>query len=165
MLRTQIIYDNRPSNFGVISKTVSCSAQPSVKNLMWLKENGYTDVINFRTTIDNEQDFNEKEMAKKIGLKYHWLPTNAERPTILNVMKFLNVVRRINNRGGKVLLHCKAGADRTGMYVFLYKTKNHINTTSNNIEEWKSRGHHYILYPHMITWARCCAKRLFEEPA
>jgi len=80
-----------PSNYAKIDNFVSRSAQPKKEDLYWLKEQGVTDVINFRTMYAPAVDFDEAEELKKLGIEkitggvvidlgasYHQL-TKAER--------------------------------------------------------------------------------------
>ena len=41
------MFKGKPSNYGVIDKYISRSAQPAFEDLEWLKEHGVTDIINF----------------------------------------------------------------------------------------------------------------------
>ena len=57
----------------------------------------------------------------------------------------------IKQKNGIAHIHCKAGADRTGMYAYIYKTLNGIGTDSENLKEWIQLGHNMEIYPNLIS--------------
>ena len=99
-------------------------------------------------------DFNEEAEVLKQGMRYHNIPSVTKSPTKENVNKFLNLIKDIENRSGKAHIHCKAGADRTGMYAFIYKMLKGIGTLAGNEREWLEHGHNTKLYPDLRNWAK-----------
>lgn len=150
----------KPNNYLRIDNYVSRSAQPSREELVWLKQQGITDVINFRTMTVAGIDFDEKNTVENLGMKYHNIPTRTRHPKIEQVKTFLDTVNSIINQNGKVHIHCMAGADRTGMYSFLYKMTKDIGTLKGNIDEWLKMGHHQKLFPDLIPWTTNLLKQL-----
>ena len=144
----------RPDNYAKIDKHVSRSAQPNKEDFAWLKEQGITDVINFRTMIVENIDFNEENEVINLGMKYHNIPSITRSPKPENINKFLNLIEEIKNRNGKAHIHCKAGADRTGMYAFIYKMLKGIGTLASNEKEWLEHGHNTQLYPDLRNWVK-----------
>lgn len=142
----------KPKNYAVIDKYLSRSAQPQKEDFAWLKEQGVTDIINFRTMYRTEIDFDEAEEVKKAGLRYHNIPSVTKEPSEENIDRFLKEVEEIKAKGGKAHIHCKAGADRTGMYAFIYEMKNGIGNLSKNVTEWFSHGYHFKIYPELMEW-------------
>lgn len=159
ILTSPINFSGKPSNYAVIDNYVSRSAQPQKKDFLWLKKQGVTDIFNFRTMYLPEIGFDEELAVKKLGLKYHQIPSVTINPKEENVVRFLKEIDEIKKRGGKAHIHCKAGADRTGMYAFIYKMKNGIGTLSSNKTEWLVYGHDYISYPKLMAWAEAFVKR------
>lgn len=153
-------FTGKPSNYAQISDKVSRSAQPSQDDFVWLKNNGVTDIINFRTMGDPGINFDEKSTVENLGLKYHNIPTYTRHPKDKQVVEFLHLVDSITKTSGNVHIHCKAGADRTGMYSFIYKTIKNMGSNTENINEWISHGLHQKLYPNLIQWAQDCATRI-----
>ena len=150
----------KPNNYAEINSYVSRSAQPNKEDFAWLKDQGVTDVINFRTMVVEGVDFNEETEVLKQGMRYHNIPSVTKSPTKENVNKFLNLIAEIENRSGKAHIHCKAGADRTGMYAFIYKTLNKLGTLTENEKEWIEKGHNAILYPNLRSWTKNFIKTL-----
>ncbi len=156
----KINFQGKPSNYAQIDNFLSRSAQPEQEDFKWLKEQGITDIINFRTMHNPGLNFDEKVVVEENGMKYHNIPTTSKSPREYSVKEFLALLDNIITNGGKAHIHCKAGADRTGMYSFIYKQLNHIDSTSANIEEWIKRGHDTLRYPNMINWAKETVKKL-----
>ena len=147
-----ISFKGQPANYAVIDKTVSRSAQPMKEDFYWLKEQGVTDIVNFRTQFVPAIDFDEKGLVEELGMKYHNIPSVTRKPKAANIRKFLSIANAVEKQGGKVHIHCKAGADRTGMYAFIYKYIKGLGTKAENTEEMIRMGHHYKLYGEILPW-------------
>ena len=154
ILFSNIKFAGKPYNYSVIDKFVSRSAQPKKEDLKWLKELGVTDIVNFRTMYTPDINFDEKAEAEKLGIKYHSIPSVTKHPKEENIDLFLKKIEEIKSKGGKAHIHCKAGADRTGMYAFIYETINGIKTLPKSQAEWFEHGYHYKLYPDLMEWTR-----------
>ncbi len=155
-----ICFKGKPANYLKIDDTASRSAQPMKEDFQWLKENGVTDIINFRTMTVSGLDFDEKTAVEENGMKYHTLPSYSKNPKEENVIKFLNIVDDVKKKGGKVHIHCKAGADRTGMYSLIYKQKNKLGDLVSNKSEMINLGHDNKRYPNLISWIENLLKKL-----
>ena len=153
MKASSVSYILPPNNYGVVTKILSRSAQPDENALLWLKKNGVTDVVNFRTMFDPRISFNEEQAVRDLSMNYHNIPSVTAAPKPQLIRQFLELMENIKNGTGKVHVHCKAGADRTGMYVFIYKELNNLGNRKANIDEWLQFGHHKDLFPNLIPWA------------
>ena len=153
----------KPQNYSVIDKYVSRSAQPKEEDLAWLKEQGVTDILNFRTMYQPGIDYDEESVAKELGMKYHSIPSVTAEPQEKSVNMFLKKIESIKKQGGRIHIHCYAGADRTGMYAFIYKTLNGIGTLDKNKKEWLAKGHNYNKYPDLISWAENFVKKHLKK--
>ena len=149
-----------PKNYARIDSFLSRSAQPSVEDFVWLKEQGVTDVVNFRTMFVSGIDFDEKKVVESLGMKYHNIPTITAKPNDDNIKEFLDLTDTVCKNNGKLHLHCAAGADRTGMYSFIYKTIKNIGTMVENEREWIARGHNLGRYPDLRTWTKDFLSRI-----
>lgn len=164
MLRIyNISFQGKPDNYTKIDDFISRSAQPQKEDFKWLKEQGVTDVINFRTMTVSGLDFSEKEVVESLGMQYHNIPTISAKPEENGIFKFLNLLKNIFQNNGKVHIHCKAGADRTGMYSFVYKSLKGIGTQKENEAEWIQRGHNPKRYPNMISWTENFLKKFAKK--
>ena len=151
---SQINFYGQPQNYSVIDKYLSRSAQPQIEDLAWLKEQGVTDVFNFRTMLAPGIDFDEKYEVEKLGMKYHNIPSVSANPSTASVDRFLSEIKIVLSNNGKAHLHCKAGADRTGMYSLIYKSLNNISSWKYNTLEMIKKGHDFIKYPKLIPWIK-----------
>lgn len=147
-----ITLPHKPNNYKKIDETVSRSAQPVKSGIKWLKKHGVTDVINFRYSTAKELGFDEKALVEQNGMRYHNIPTDAEHPSERKIGQFLDLVEGIKERGGKVHIHCMAGADRTGMYSWIYKQKHGLGDMDENRQEMIKMGHDNIRYFGLIDW-------------
>ena len=143
----------KPVNYKRVDLTLARSGQIERQNVPWLAVNGFTDVINLRTMWNPAIDFDEGKILEANGIKYHNIPSVSRSPMVENVYKFLNIVENVKSAGGKVLVHCKQGADRTGMYVYIYESVNKIGTEFSRVLEMFRHGYHFKTYPHLIKWA------------
>ena len=151
-----------PSNYVRIDDFVSRSAQPDAEDFLWLKKQGVTDVFNFRTSMF-ESEINEKEIVENLGMKYHHIPSYTRYPCEKNIMEFLNRINIIKQNKGKAHIHCKAGADRTGMYAFVYKMLNKLGSLEYNKMEFLFYGHHQKIYPELMQWTEDFVKTLVKK--
>ena len=104
--------------------------------------------------------FDEKSQVARLGMKYHNIPTLPDKPSEAGIKTFLNLMDEIINKGGKAHIHCRAGADRTGMYAFVYKSIKNIGNPVENEVEWLMHGHNYKKFPDLITWTKKTLKQL-----
>ena len=148
-----VFHSGEPVNYAKINENISRSGQPMYSDFKWLKEQGVTDVINFRTMGIPEIDFDEQMHVNQLGMKYHNIPTKTRSPKGEDVVKFVKLVDDIVSKNGKVHIHCFAGADRTGMYSFIYKTLRNMGTMSENLQEWIRLGMHVDRFSGLIPWS------------
>ncbi len=156
-------FKGKPQNYQKIDEFVSRSAQPQKEDFRWLKEQGVTDVFNFRTMYKSGIDFEEKEVVESLGMKYHNIPSITKKPSEDNIKLFLDKITEIIKLGGKPHLHCKAGADRTGMYSYIYKSVMNIGNSSANQAEMIKMGHNLNLYPDLLPWTNRFISKLKQS--
>ena len=144
---------SKPQNYQQIDSTVSRSAQITKRNIKWLKRHKVTDIINFRTSNSADIGYDEKAFAQSQGINYHSIPSVSLYPKAENVGRFLDLVEGIEKRGGKVHIHCKQGADRTGFYSYIYERLHQIGTPKDNLNEMIEHKWDRKKYPAMVEWA------------
>lgn len=147
-----VSFKGKPPNYSKIDDYVSRSAQPSANDFAWLKNQGITDIINFRTMAVSGIDFDEKSVVNSYNMKYHNIPSYTKIPDEKNISEFLNIIDTVKKSNGKIHIHCKAGADRTGMYSLIYKQFNHIGDFLSNKAEMVKMGHNLKRYPELLGW-------------
>lgn len=101
------------SNFAQVSPALYRSAQPTREGFERLKAMGVRTVVNLRNVASDRG-----EMAG-LGLRYVHIHCVPWHPEDEDVVAFLQVVSDPANH--PVLVHCRHGADRTGMMVAAYR--------------------------------------------
>ena len=145
------IFQLKPENYKQIDKCLSRSAQPLKDNLQWLKEQGVTDVINLRNM--SKDNFDEAGCVKDLGMNYHSIPSVTKFINKENIKEFLDIIEKVKSKGGKVHVHCKHGADRTGMFSYIYERLNNVGTPKDNLDELTKYNWHKDKYPDLVKWA------------
>ena len=153
----------KPDNFKQIDKYLSRSAQPMKENFKWLKEQGVTDIINFRNM--SKFDFDEAEYVQKLGMNYHSMPSVTKFIKKENIDEFLKILEGVKSKNGKVSIHCDHGADRTGMFSYIYERLNNIGTPKDNLEELSNHRWHKEKYPDLVKWAEAIIDMFKKDKA
>jgi protein tyrosine phosphatase (PTP) superfamily phosphohydrolase (DUF442 family) len=93
-------------------------AQPLDGGVSKLRELGVNTVINLRGTSNRTRA--EEAEARALGLNYFnvALP-NWGRPQDDRIVRIMELINAPEN--GRVFIHCKAGVDRTGLIVAIYR--------------------------------------------
>jgi len=115
---------NRPSSWGVkipsknldnlyrVSDDLYRSEQPNNEAFAELKSMGIKSVLNLRTTEKDD------ELIGNLNLKTYLVPMDAGSFTDKEIIEALKV---ITNAPKPILVHCRHGADRTGVVVAMYR--------------------------------------------
>src|SRR5258707_9081048 len=109
MLADEVQYVSKIVNFEQVTPLLCRGAQPSVANLKELADHGVKTIVDLR-------DINcgrEEKAVNVLGLNYVHIPLLFTKPDPQKVQKFLSVVSDPAN--GQIFVHCRQGADRTGM--------------------------------------------------
>lgn len=69
------------------------------------------------------------------------MPTITKKPNEGKVLAFLKLIETIKENKGNAHIHCKARADRTGMYAFIYKMLKGLGSLAQNDAEWHTLGY------------------------
>ena len=101
-------------NLHKVSDSLYRSAQPTAEGWEQLQMLGIRTVINLRSTR------NDPEVLKGANLTGYEIPMSAwQPPTQSEVIQFLQIVTDSNRT--PVLVHCRRGADRTGVMSAIYR--------------------------------------------
>ncbi len=102
------------------------SSQPA-KLVQEIVDFNFTDVIIFKNEVKDEV---QKQVAylnlKKVTthhIAFPWKDIIDAEATCLQVIQALKIIDRVQDGGGKVLFHCTAGEDRTGLLAGLLRMK------------------------------------------
>lgn len=130
-------------NFHKVSDLVFRGAQPKSGGLELLKRLGIKTVVNLRD--DDERAKQEEADVKMAGLQYFNFPfARWGRPQDKEMEQVLSIVNNPANQ--PVFVHCKHGADRTGVVIAVYRIT-HDGWTS---EQAKAEAKRYGLKPWQL---------------
>ncbi len=144
------------TNFHCVDETLMRGAKPNYEQLKELKNNGIKSIISFCTYYKSKTKTKgaipeEADWAEKLQMNFHWLPfKSTENPSNAMVKRFFDIINRSKENSEKVFIHCRHGADRTGLFSALYKIKYMQARLSDVIRELMSFGHDANHNPNII---------------
>jgi protein tyrosine/serine phosphatase len=127
-------------NFHVVNEHIYRGAQPSAEGFQALAKMGVKTVIDLR---EADQAAGEKVMVEAAGMKFISVPMRGmEKPSLASVERALSVLN--DKDAGKVFVHCRRGADRTGTVVACYRISHDHWDNGRALSEAKSNGMAWI---------------------
>jgi protein tyrosine/serine phosphatase len=139
-------------NFGRVADNLYRGGQPTSDGFDSLHTMGVGIVVNFREA--GAETTTEKHQVESLGMKSVDIPWSANRdPSSAQVVEFLDLVRA--NPDTKIYVHCRRGADRTGVMVAAYR----IAVEHKSVADAVSEMHHY----HYDWLLRSQLKRYIES--
>ncbi len=100
-------------NLHRVSDLLYRCAQPTAPGFKELEKLGIRTVVNLRS------EHSDRNMLAGTNLKYYEIPSRATQVQEADLLKFLQIVT--NPEEGPYLVHCHHGADRTGLFVAVYR--------------------------------------------
>lgn len=100
-------------NLHKVSDLVYRCAQPTAAGFKELEKLGIKTVVNLRS------EHSDRSMLAGTNLRYYEIPSKATQVKEADLLKFLQIVT--NPEEGPYLVHCHHGADRTGLFVAVYR--------------------------------------------
>jgi tyrosine-protein phosphatase SIW14 len=105
-------------NFHKVNDQLYRGAQPSLNGLETLSKLGIRTIINLRD--DDQRALREEQKARAAGFHYFNVPVaKFGRPDDSDIEKVLEIINSPEKQ--PVFVHCKYGADRTGVVVGAYR--------------------------------------------
>ena len=109
------------SNLGIVDAgRVIRSAQPTTGLKDMIRDHKLASILNLRGgSPRNDYYSNEVRVAKEAGVDFYDLSMSAtKRPKRSDLLRLIDVMNRCEY---PLLIHCKAGADRTGLATAIYR--------------------------------------------
>ena len=134
-------------NFHVVDSTLMRGAKPTEAQLKELKSNGVKSIISFCTNFNPQNPKlkippDEANWAQKLGMDFYWMPMRSNsNPKKEEVNAFFAITDQARAKGEKVFIHCRHGADRTGLFSAIYRLRNQNVRLSDVIRELMFYGH------------------------
>jgi tyrosine-protein phosphatase SIW14 len=119
-------------NLYKVSDGIYRGAQPTPEGMRALQQLGVRTVVNLR-----EPDADAAGL-RGTNLAYESIPMTAFRPNDDDVVRFLQIVSDPNH--GPVFVHCKRGADRTGLMCAVYRVAVQGWTKEQALDEMTQGG-------------------------
>ncbi len=130
-------------NFQKVTDRLYRGAQPQAGGLKKLAELGINTIINLR----GEDEFGraEQKEAEALGLRYYSIPMGGlSRPSDEEVERVLKLINAPEN--GKIFVHCKHGADRTGTVIACYRISQENYSAEQAQAEAKKYGMSWVQF-------------------
>jgi len=147
-------------NFQKVDDHVYRGAQPTESGFQEIARMGIKTVIDLRDIGEHSQA-DEQKIVSSLGMRYVSIPMHGlSTPNSDLVAKVQALFNDTSN--GPVFVHCKRGADRTGMVVAVYRISHDQWDNKKALEEAKSYGmsfleraiQHYVMnYKPSVTLA------------
>ena len=134
-------------NFYKVSDDLYRGAQPSEEGFRQLEKLGIKTVVNLRSS------HSDRDKLEGINLHYEHIPMKAWRPKDEDVVRFLEIAGDANL--APVFVHCKRGADRTGLMCAVYRVAVQDWPKDKAVEEM-TKGHYgfYGIWQNLIKYIR-----------
>jgi protein tyrosine/serine phosphatase len=123
-------------NFSQVDTRVYRGAQPTEDGIKYLAQIGVKTVIDLRAA--DERSEAEEKMVDASGMKYVNIPMSGRTaPTEEQISRILGI---LESDQGAVFVHCKRGADRTGVVIASYRIDRDGWDNARALSEAKARG-------------------------
>ena len=153
---------NGVSNFGRMTSKLYRGAQPTNDGFAQLKALGVDTIV--RLSMGEEGSAAERTVVEGLGMRFVNLPwSSVHDPNADQIVAFLSLMREHPER--TYFVHCKAGADRTGTFVALYRIAVDRWTPARALDEMKAFHYRYVFLPHLQTYVERFPSKLNSEPA
>jgi len=144
-------------NFYEVDQNVYRGAQPTEDGFKYLAKIGVKTVIDLREADQRSQA--EEKTVTAAGMNYVNVPmTGLAPPTEAEITTALGI---LEGDSGAVFVHCKRGADRTGVVIATYRIDHDGWDSERALREAKARGMSFLQLPRM-SYIRTFRPRILE---
>lgn len=138
-------------NFGKVSPFLYRGGQPKENGIAELNKLGVKLIVNLRE--EDEADKEEKQRAEALGIRYVSIPWRGfDKPNDKQVAEFLQLLRA--NSETPVFVHCRRGAERTGVMVAAYRMAIQEWTPEQALEEMEEFKFRGFWFRHLKKYVR-----------
>jgi protein-tyrosine phosphatase len=166
VLALPVLADSSPEgikNFYQVDPHVYRGAQPSDEGFQYLAKLGVKTVIDLREA--DQRSKAEEAVVTAAGMKYVNVPMKGlAAPTDAEISRILGILEGDEGDAGTVFVHCKRGADRTGVVIASYRIDRDGWANADALSEAKARGMAPFQFPRM-SYIRAFRPRTLEAKA
>ena len=119
-------------NLYKVSNDLYRGAQPTAEGMKELEMLGIKTVVNLRYL------HSDRDEMEDVNLAYEHIPMTTLDPDMDDIVRFLNIVTDSNST--PVFVHCKHGADRTGVTTAIYRVIVQDWSREDAVEEMTKGG-------------------------
>ena len=127
-------------NFAEVEPGLFRGAQPSSAGIKELAKRGIRTIINLR----DDPVSSEPKGAAAAGMNYVHIPSNA---AIVSPAKINRFLQQVQTQPRPIFVHCRAGRDRTGLEIAMYRLVVEKWPRDRAIAELYAHGYNWMLYP------------------
>lgn len=147
-------------NFGRMNDRLYRGAQPTNDGFRHLRDLGIGTIV--RLSFGDEGDA-EGILVRSLGMRFIGLPwSSVHDPQTDEVVEFLTFAE--SHPDERIFVHCRAGADRTGVFVALYRIVLDRWSAADAIDEMKAFHYRYVFLPHLQSYVEAFPRRLRADP-
>jgi tyrosine-protein phosphatase SIW14 len=149
------------TNFGRVTENLYRGGQPTSDGFNALHAMDVRIIVNFRE--DRAETANEKREVESLGMKYVGIPWSANhKPSDTQVVEFLDLVRA--NPNTKIFVHCRRGADRTGVMIAAYRIAVEHKSAAQAVTEMRQYHYDWLFRPQLRRYVESLPELLQKDP-
>jgi tyrosine-protein phosphatase SIW14 len=148
-------------NFGIVSPQLYRGGQPKDTGFAELKRLGVDIVVNLRH--ETGQVARERAPVNAHGMRYVSIPWHGrDTPSAEQVAQFLKLLH--DNADRRVFVHCRRGAERTGVFVASYRIAREHWTPEQALAEMERFRFRGLGHGHLKRFVRAFPTLLLRDP-
>jgi tyrosine-protein phosphatase SIW14 len=148
-------------NFGRVTESLYRGGQPTSDGFNTLRSKGVGIIVNLRD--DRPEMAAEKREVESLGMKSIEIPWSANHePSSAQIVEFLDLVRA--NPNTKIFVHCRRGADRTGVMIAAYRMAVEHKTVAEAVSEMRQFHYDWFFRPQLQRYVESFPGLLQKDP-